>query len=55
MAPRWYHMSSHTGRSYKGDRHPDEFEEENPDAFEKKARECGNCGEMKLCLRKEYC
>ncbi|KAJ7252768.1 hypothetical protein B0H12DRAFT_1017978 [Mycena haematopus] len=53
MSPRWYHMSSRTGRSYKGDRHPDE-EEEEADAFEKKPRKCGNCGELKLCLRKEY-
>ncbi|KAJ6581470.1 hypothetical protein B0H19DRAFT_1115329 [Mycena capillaripes] len=53
MNPRWYHMSSHTGKSYRGDRHPDEDEDE--DAFEEKPRKCGNCGEMKLCLRKEYC
>ncbi|KAJ7334120.1 hypothetical protein DFH08DRAFT_750223 [Mycena albidolilacea] len=53
MNPRWYHMSSRTGRSYKGDRHPEEDEEE--DAFEKKARQCGNCKETRLCLRKEYC
>ncbi|KAJ6493560.1 hypothetical protein C8R47DRAFT_1176557 [Mycena vitilis] len=51
MNPRWYHMSSRTGRSYKGDRHPEEDEED--EAFEEKPRKCGNCGEIKLCLRKE--
>ncbi|KAJ6591605.1 hypothetical protein DFH09DRAFT_1137499 [Mycena vulgaris] len=58
MQPQWYHMSSRTGRSYKGDRHPDDpwIVKENPEAFEEKPRKCGNCGEEgKLCLRKEYC
>ncbi|KAJ6607482.1 hypothetical protein B0H10DRAFT_2071474 [Mycena sp. CBHHK59/15] len=57
MEPRWYHMSSRTGRSYKGDRHPDDpgFVKANADLFEEKARKCGNCGETKLCLQKEYC
>ncbi|KAJ7091340.1 hypothetical protein B0H15DRAFT_778494 [Mycena belliarum] len=57
MEPRWYHMSSSTGRSYKGDRHPDDpwFVEENAELFEDEARKCGNCGETKLCLREEYC
>ncbi|KAK7012221.1 hypothetical protein R3P38DRAFT_1585417 [Favolaschia claudopus] len=53
MNPQWYHMSSRTGRSYKGDRHPDY--DEDPDAYEEKPRKCGNCGEVKLCLRREYC
>ncbi|KAJ6518776.1 hypothetical protein C8R45DRAFT_949203 [Mycena sanguinolenta] len=53
MNPRWYHMSSRTGRSYKGDRHPED--DEDADAFEEKPRKCTNCGEVKLCLRKEYC
>ncbi|KAJ7155436.1 hypothetical protein C8R43DRAFT_999846 [Mycena crocata] len=57
MRPQWYHMSSRTGRSYKGDRHPEDpwYREENADAFEEKARKCGNCGETKLCLQKQYC
>ncbi|KAJ7043581.1 hypothetical protein C8F04DRAFT_1366508 [Mycena alexandri] len=57
MTPQWYHMSSRTGKSYVGDRHPDDpwILEENPDAFEAQEKICGNCGEKKRCLKKEYC
>lgn len=52
-APAWYHG----GRKgyYNGDRHPEEYYlEENPEAFEGSHRKCGNCGEVKLCLREEW-
>ncbi|KAF9025141.1 hypothetical protein BDZ89DRAFT_954052 [Hymenopellis radicata] len=51
MEPQWYHMSSATGKSYKGDRHPDEFD---PNAYEAEARKCGNCGEIAKCLKNDY-
>jgi hypothetical protein len=58
-APRHYHLSSRNGRSYKGDRHPDRYdlsvedEGEQDTMFEETERECGNCGEIKLCMTKE--
>ncbi|KZV86224.1 hypothetical protein EXIGLDRAFT_653423 [Exidia glandulosa HHB12029] len=55
--PQYYHISSRTGRLYKGDYHPDtttsEIDHEtHPELFEKEPRECNNCGEVKYCLLK---
>ncbi|KAJ7581358.1 hypothetical protein C8J56DRAFT_793816 [Mycena floridula] len=52
--PRPYHLSSRTGRSYKGDYHPEGGEmkrEGMPELYEDKERECNNCGKVKFCLR----
>ncbi|KAJ7281565.1 hypothetical protein C8J57DRAFT_1298033 [Mycena rebaudengoi] len=59
MAPRHYHLSSRNGRAYAGDRHPDyrgNLVVDGPEQdtmFEKRARECGNCGESHICMTKE--
>ena len=50
VAPAWYH-GGRSG-SYTGDRHPEDYE--HPEAFEATPRECGNCGEVTLCLKKEW-
>ncbi|EJD52357.1 hypothetical protein AURDEDRAFT_158083 [Auricularia subglabra TFB-10046 SS5] len=54
--PRPYHLSSHTGKLYSGDYHPDESKTENgptvrPDLYEDAPRKCNSCGEVKLCLK----
>ncbi|KIM87710.1 hypothetical protein PILCRDRAFT_814400 [Piloderma croceum F 1598] len=51
-APAWYHGGR--AGSYVGDRHPEEYVYEHPEAFETTPRQCGNCGEVKLCLKKEW-
>lgn len=51
-APAWYHGGREG--AYVGDRHPEEYVDDNPDAYEAVARECGNCGKVKKCLKKEY-
>ncbi|KAF7965032.1 hypothetical protein HWV62_859 [Athelia sp. TMB] len=38
-------------KAYVGDRHPEDDRVENPGAFEAAARACGNCGEMKHCMK----
>lgn len=53
--PRSYHISSRTGRSYKGDYHPDKVvtdlsHDTMPEAYEDAPRKCNNCGEEKWCL-----
>jgi hypothetical protein len=58
-APTHYHMSSRSGKAYTGDRHPDyrgNLVVQGPERdtmFEKSARECGNCGETKICMTKK--
>ncbi|KAH6904517.1 hypothetical protein BKA70DRAFT_1297015 [Coprinopsis sp. MPI-PUGE-AT-0042] len=56
--PKYYHVSSHTGRRYTGDRHPDASYDINPkddpELFEEKPRKCRTCGEVKLCMKEEY-
>lgn len=49
--PQYYHVSSRTGRMYRGDRHPEEAQDEELEAT---ARACGNCGEVVRCMRKEF-
>ena len=51
MEPRWYH--GHNGRSYTGDRHPeDQYPEE---VYEPEPRPCGNCGEVTRLFKEEFC
>ncbi|KAJ7141714.1 hypothetical protein C8R43DRAFT_1017061 [Mycena crocata] len=56
--PEWYHYSGRTGQLYRGDNHPDEYDAELHETpagdWEKEPRECGNCGERKICLRPGY-
>ena len=52
QAPAWYHMGR--GKAYVGDRHPEEYIDQNLDAFETVPRQCGNCGEVKRCLKEEW-
>jgi hypothetical protein len=52
IAPVWYH-GGRSG-SYTGDRHPEDYVYEHPEAFEPTPRKCGNCGEVTLCLKKEW-
>ncbi|KII88509.1 hypothetical protein PLICRDRAFT_110179 [Plicaturopsis crispa FD-325 SS-3] len=54
MDPAWYHMSSRTGKSYKGDRHPGNPEEYREGVLEDEPRECGNCHKVARCIKKEY-
>ncbi|KAG7448427.1 uncharacterized protein BT62DRAFT_1003143 [Guyanagaster necrorhizus] len=50
----WYHMSSAPrGTVYRGDRHPPAADGD-PDVYEDKPRKCGSCGEISLCLKKEF-
>ncbi|ESK85892.1 set and mynd domain-containing protein 2 [Moniliophthora roreri MCA 2997] len=57
--PKWYQMSSHTGKLYRGDYHPESVWDVNPrthpELFEDEARTCNNCGEIKRCLKKDVC
>lgn len=57
-APQHYHVSSRTGRGYRGDRHPNESwgvsASTHPEAFEAEPRVCNNCGKVERCLKKEY-
>ncbi|KAJ6573717.1 hypothetical protein B0H10DRAFT_1837841, partial [Mycena sp. CBHHK59/15] len=56
--PEWYHFSSRTGKVYRGDNHPDEFNAKShgiPDSqWEEEPRECRNCRETKVCLIPGY-
>ncbi|KII83873.1 hypothetical protein PLICRDRAFT_429944 [Plicaturopsis crispa FD-325 SS-3] len=53
LAPAYYHAGRNG--TYKGDYHPD-FEEYAQElgvgAYETRARACGNCGEVRRCLKK---
>jgi len=50
--PAYYHGGR--AGSYDGDRHPEEYVYEHPEAFEATPRACDNCGEVTLCLKKEW-
>jgi hypothetical protein len=55
--PQYYHVSSRTGRTYKGDRHPEDEDmnaSTHPKIFEKNPRACNNCGKIAMCLKNEY-
>lgn len=52
--PKYYYMSSKTGKSYKGDYHPEYEDDMDPKAFETKPPKCNNCGEIALCLKPGY-
>ncbi|KAH6904521.1 hypothetical protein BKA70DRAFT_1193290 [Coprinopsis sp. MPI-PUGE-AT-0042] len=56
--PKYYHVSSRSGRHYKGDRHPDSpwdlNAQKRPEFFEDEPRTCRTCGEVKLCMKEEY-
>lgn len=47
MAPAWYHSGRRGAYDDPGDRHPEEYINDDPDAFEETTRECGNCGRSK--------
>ncbi|KZP21760.1 hypothetical protein FIBSPDRAFT_740041, partial [Athelia psychrophila] len=51
-SPAWYHGGR--GKHYTGDRHPADGREEHREAFEAEPRECGNCGKVTRCMKKEY-
>ncbi|KAF7973312.1 hypothetical protein HWV62_15641 [Athelia sp. TMB] len=38
-------------KAYVGDGHPEDDRAESPGAFEAAPRACGNCGEMKHCMK----
>ncbi|KAJ3896561.1 hypothetical protein GG344DRAFT_61302 [Lentinula edodes] len=53
MTTSYIHGDQH--QSYTGDRHPEISTSGYPEtAFEDKPRKCKNCGERKLCLKKEH-
>ncbi|KAJ7612711.1 hypothetical protein FB45DRAFT_939597 [Roridomyces roridus] len=56
--PEWYHFSQRTGCPYTGDSHPSRGEakmHQVPEsAWETEPRQCGNCGEVKLCLNPAF-
>ena len=55
MEPRWYHADGTTGRTYRGDRHPDPYDEPYPeDVYEPEPRACENCGKVTKVFKKEY-
>ncbi|KAJ7172843.1 hypothetical protein C8R43DRAFT_977680 [Mycena crocata] len=56
--PEWYHFCGRTGQMYRGDNHPSAGDAKShgvhASEWETEPRECGNCGEMKVCLRPGY-
>ncbi|KAI0630005.1 hypothetical protein C8Q77DRAFT_1139879 [Trametes polyzona] len=55
MEPRWYHTDG-SGRSYKGDRHPEAYPDEPypEEYYEDETRACDNCGEVTKVFKKQY-